>query len=57
MTDKTAIITGASRGIGRNTALNLARRDTDIIFTYHSNRGEAESFIGEIEATPVRHAA
>lgn len=48
MTDKTAIITGGSRGIGRNTAINLSR---DIIFTYHSNRREAESLIGEIEAS------
>jgi NAD(P)-dependent dehydrogenase (short-subunit alcohol dehydrogenase family) len=50
MTDKTAIITGGSRGIGRNTAINISRRGTDIIFTYHSNRREADSLIGEIEA-------
>ena len=37
-------------GIGHNTALNLSRRGADIIFTYHSNRREAESLIGEIEA-------
>jgi NAD(P)-dependent dehydrogenase (short-subunit alcohol dehydrogenase family) len=35
---RTAIITGGSRGIGRNTAVNLARRGVDIIFTYHSNQ-------------------
>jgi len=35
MTDKTAIITGGSRGIGRNTAVNLARRGVNVIFTYH----------------------
>jgi len=45
---KTAIITGASRGMGRNTAVNLARRGVDIIFTYHSNQTEAESLIREI---------
>ena len=32
--NKTAIITGASRGLGRNTAINLARRGVDILFTY-----------------------
>src|SRR5262252_135661 len=47
---KTAIITGASRGLGRNTAVNLARRGVDVIFTYHSNKKEAESLIREIEA-------
>ena len=42
---KTAIITGASRGMGRNTAVNLAKRGVDVIFTYHSNKTEAESLI------------
>ena len=57
MTDKTAIITGGSHGIGRNTAINLSRRGADIIFTYHSNRREAESLIGEIEAIGRKAAA
>jgi NAD(P)-dependent dehydrogenase (short-subunit alcohol dehydrogenase family) len=50
MTDKIAIITGGSRGIGRNTAINLSRRGANIIFSYHSNRKEADSVMGEIEA-------
>jgi NAD(P)-dependent dehydrogenase (short-subunit alcohol dehydrogenase family) len=50
MTDKIAIITGGSRGLGRNTALNLARRGVDIVFTYRVNEKEAESVIREIEA-------
>jgi len=50
MTNKTAIITGGSRGIGRNTAVNLARRGVDVIFTYHSNQTEAESLVREAEA-------
>jgi NAD(P)-dependent dehydrogenase (short-subunit alcohol dehydrogenase family) len=49
ITDKVAIITGASRGLGRNTAANLAQRGVDVIFTYHSNQKEAESLIREIE--------
>ncbi len=40
--EKTAIITGGSRGLGRNTALNLASRGVNIIFTYNSNKSEAE---------------
>src|SRR5580698_5214498 len=47
---KTAIITGGSRGLGRNTAINLARRGVDVLFTYNSNLAEAQSLIREAEA-------
>lgn len=57
MTDKVAIITGGSRGLGRNTALNLAQRGVDVIFTYHSNQTEAEILIREIEAIGRKAAA
>jgi NAD(P)-dependent dehydrogenase (short-subunit alcohol dehydrogenase family) len=50
MKDKVAIITGGSRGLGRNTAVNLLRRAVNIIFTYRSNQAEAESLIREAEA-------
>jgi NAD(P)-dependent dehydrogenase (short-subunit alcohol dehydrogenase family) len=49
MTNKVAIITGGSRGLGRNTAINLARRGVDILFTYRVNQKEAESLIREVE--------
>jgi len=49
-TDKIALITGASRGLGRNTAMNLARNGTDVILTYHSNQKEADSAVAEIGA-------
>jgi NAD(P)-dependent dehydrogenase (short-subunit alcohol dehydrogenase family) len=49
LTNKIAIITGGSRGLGRNTAVNLARRGVDLLFTYRSNQKEAESLIREIE--------
>jgi len=55
--NRTAIITGGSRGLGRNTALNLARRRADIIFTYHSNAAEAQSLIREAETMGVKAAA
>ncbi|HXM12506.1 MAG TPA: SDR family oxidoreductase [Terriglobales bacterium] len=57
MTDKIAIITGGSRGLGRNTAINLARRGVDIIFTYRANEKESESLIREIEAMGRKAAA
>lgn len=45
-----ALITGGSRGLGRNTAVNLAAKGTDVIFTYRSNKAEAESAVRAIEA-------
>jgi NAD(P)-dependent dehydrogenase (short-subunit alcohol dehydrogenase family) len=56
-THKTAIITGGSRGLGRNTALNLARRGVDVIFTYRANQAEANSLIREFEAMGRKAAA
>ncbi len=56
-TNKTAIITGGSRGLGRNTALQLARRGVDILFTYRANKEEAESLIREAEGLGRRAAA
>jgi NAD(P)-dependent dehydrogenase (short-subunit alcohol dehydrogenase family) len=37
-----AIVTGGSRGLGRNTVLALAQRGVDTIFTYRSNRADAD---------------
>jgi len=54
---KTTIITGGSRGLGRNTAVNLSRRDVDVMFTYHSNLAEAQSLDREAEANGRKAAA
>ena len=45
-TNKIAIVTGGSRGLGRSTVLSLARRGVDSLFTYHANRAEAEKVVG-----------
>jgi NAD(P)-dependent dehydrogenase (short-subunit alcohol dehydrogenase family) len=45
-----ALVTGASRGLGRNTAVALARKGVDVIGTYHSNKAEAAATVKEIEA-------
>jgi len=45
-TNKIAIVTGGSRGLGRSTVLSLARRGVGSIFTYHANRAEAEKVVG-----------
>ncbi|MCB8877907.1 SDR family NAD(P)-dependent oxidoreductase [Acidisoma silvae] len=42
---KIAIITGGSRGIGRNTVLCLASRGVHTIFTYNTNRAEADKVV------------
>jgi NAD(P)-dependent dehydrogenase (short-subunit alcohol dehydrogenase family) len=47
---KIALITGGSRGLGRNTALNLAGKGVDVVLTYHTNRTEADSAVAEIQA-------
>ncbi|MEM6318305.1 MAG: SDR family oxidoreductase [Bacteroidota bacterium] len=47
---KIAIITGGSRGLGRNAALSLADNGNDILFTYHSNRQAAEEVKALIES-------
>jgi NAD(P)-dependent dehydrogenase (short-subunit alcohol dehydrogenase family) len=57
MTDKTAIITGGSRGLGRNTAVHLALRGVDILFTYRASEKEAESLIREVEAMGQKAAS
>ncbi|MBX8484832.1 SDR family NAD(P)-dependent oxidoreductase [Pseudomonas cichorii] len=50
MTQQIALITGASRGLGRNMALHLAKRGIHIIGTYRSGATEAETLKQEIEA-------
>jgi NAD(P)-dependent dehydrogenase (short-subunit alcohol dehydrogenase family) len=56
MTEKIAIITGGSRGLGRNTAINLAKRGVELIFTWRVNEQEAESLIRECGAMGRRAA-
>lgn len=54
---KIAIVTGASRGLGRNTALSIARKGNDVILTYQSHAAEAEAVVAEIEAMGRKAAA
>jgi NAD(P)-dependent dehydrogenase (short-subunit alcohol dehydrogenase family) len=54
---KIAIITGGSRGLGRNTVLSLARRGVNSIFTYNSNRAEADKLITEVTESGAKAIA
>ena len=51
---KAAIVTGATRGIGRAIALELARRGSDVAFNYAKSAEAAEQLTKEIEAVGVR---
>ena len=44
---KIALITGGSRGLGRNTALHLARRGVDVIVTYQTSEAAAQALVEE----------
>lgn len=46
---KIALVTGGSRGLGRNMALRLAEKGLDVIITYHSRNDEAQNVVSEIE--------
>jgi NAD(P)-dependent dehydrogenase (short-subunit alcohol dehydrogenase family) len=50
MTQSIAIITGASRGLGRNMAQHLAAHGVDILFTYRTQKDEADSLIADLAA-------
>jgi NAD(P)-dependent dehydrogenase (short-subunit alcohol dehydrogenase family) len=52
-----ALITGGSRGLGKNTALKLAERGVDIILTYRSGAEEAQQVVQQIEALGRRAVA
>jgi NAD(P)-dependent dehydrogenase (short-subunit alcohol dehydrogenase family) len=46
-----SLITGASRGLGRNAAINIARRGGDVVLTYQSRAEDAQAVVAEITAT------
>lgn len=52
-----ALVTGASRGLGRNTALAIARNGDDVVLTYRSNADEAHAVVAEIEAAGCKAVA
>ncbi|MDM2745373.1 SDR family oxidoreductase [Citrobacter sp. Cu231] len=57
MTQRIALVTGGSRGLGKNAALKLADKGTDIIFTYNSQLQAALDVVAEIERKGRKAAA
>jgi NAD(P)-dependent dehydrogenase (short-subunit alcohol dehydrogenase family) len=52
-----ALVTGGSRGLGKNMAQALAARGVDVVLTYRSNQKEAEAVVTEIERSGRKAAA
>jgi len=57
MTGKIALITGGSRGLGRNAALKLAARGVDVVITYRQRVDEASDAVAASEALGARALA
>jgi NAD(P)-dependent dehydrogenase (short-subunit alcohol dehydrogenase family) len=56
MNNKIALVTGGSRGLGKNMALRIADKGSDVILTYNSKEDEATAVVKEIEAKERRAA-
>ena len=52
-----ALVTGGSRGLGKNMAIAIAKKGVDVILTYNSNKDRAEEVVEEIQALGQKAAA
>jgi NAD(P)-dependent dehydrogenase (short-subunit alcohol dehydrogenase family) len=57
MSTKIALVTGGSRGLGKDMALRIADSGNDVIITYHSQKESADAVIAEIESKGQRGVA
>ncbi|MFV5696877.1 SDR family NAD(P)-dependent oxidoreductase [Flavobacterium sp. ZT3R17] len=55
--NKIALVTGGSRGLGKDMALSLAKKGIDVVLTYNSKKEEAEAVVKEIENLGQKAAA
>jgi NAD(P)-dependent dehydrogenase (short-subunit alcohol dehydrogenase family) len=53
-TVKIALVTGGSRGLGKDMALSIARKGMDVIITYRSKKEEADEVVKQIEGMGQR---
>jgi NAD(P)-dependent dehydrogenase (short-subunit alcohol dehydrogenase family) len=54
---KIALITGGSRGLGKNMALAIARKGLDVVITYNTNKEAADAVVSEIQSAGQKAAA
>ena len=54
---KIALVTGGSRGLGKNTVLALAAQGVDVVLTYQSKQADAEATVAEAKALGVNAVA
>lgn len=54
---KIALVTGGSRGLGKNMVLALAKKGINVVFTYNSQKEAAQAVVEEVEALGVKAAA
>ncbi|PZR36446.1 MAG: short-chain dehydrogenase [Azospira oryzae] len=48
--NKIALVTGGSRGLGKNMVLALAKKGIDVVLTYNSNKTEVDKVVAEVQA-------
>jgi NAD(P)-dependent dehydrogenase (short-subunit alcohol dehydrogenase family) len=56
-TNKIALVTGGSRGLGKDMALSLAKKGINVILTYNSKKDEALAVVADIEKAGQKAAA
>ncbi|MCG6189442.1 SDR family oxidoreductase [Maribellus maritimus] len=54
---KIALVTGGSRGLGREMALSLAKKGIDVVLTYKSSKQKADEVVTEIQSLGQKAAA
>jgi NAD(P)-dependent dehydrogenase (short-subunit alcohol dehydrogenase family) len=55
--NKIALVTGGSRGLGKDMALNLAKNGIDVIITYNAAKKEADAVVAQLQDSKVKAAA
>ncbi|MGC3966926.1 MAG: SDR family NAD(P)-dependent oxidoreductase [Pirellulales bacterium] len=50
MSTKIALVTGGSRGLGKNMAIALAKKGIYVVLTYHTNKAAADEVVAEIQS-------
>ena len=54
LSGKTALVTGASRGIGAAAAIRLAQRGAAVVVNYHKNQAAAQKVLDQVKASGAR---